>query len=72
MQCSTGDLHEEISDLAAPRERDAFEDGERTNEAVFAEIGAPRVSNISNTSTSARLSRESSRLHALSRVQGSS
>ena len=38
-----GDLHEEISDLAAPREWDAFEDGERIHEAVFAEIGAPSM-----------------------------
>lgn len=43
MQCSTGDLHEEISDFAAPRERDTFEDPERAHEAVFAEIGEPSV-----------------------------
>ena len=36
---STGDLHEEIANLAAPRERDAFEDDEKMHEAVFAEIG---------------------------------
>ena len=29
--------------MAAPRERDAFEDGERMHEAVFAEIGAPSM-----------------------------
>jgi hypothetical protein len=62
MQCSTGDLHEEISDLAAPRERDAFEDGERTHEAVFAEIGAPCVGNTLGTQGPLRASLGQARL----------
>ncbi len=41
MVISTSDLHEEISDLAAPRDRDAFEDEGKMHEAVFAELGLP-------------------------------
>ena len=41
MVISTGELYEEISDLAAPRDRDAFEDEGKMQEAVFAELGLP-------------------------------
>ena len=36
---STGDLPEQISVLGAPREKGAFEDVEKMQEAVFADLG---------------------------------
>ena len=40
---SSVDLHEEISDLGGPRERDAFEDEEKMQVAVFAELDYGRT-----------------------------
>jgi len=41
MDSSTGDLHEEIVSFPATREKDAFEDEDKMQEAVFAELGIP-------------------------------